>query len=51
VADAERTFVDIVLESLGLRPGPEEIVLFNALYPVLRQRADLIYSVDLGDAP
>jgi hypothetical protein len=44
---------DAVVRSLfamaGLSPPAEELALFVAMYPILRQKADRIYELDLGD--
>ena len=38
-----------LLEAAGLHPSAEELAIFEALYPLLRARADAIHAQDLGD--
>lgn len=35
------------LEAVGVEPTDEELVMFSAILPVLRERVGAIYAVDL----
>jgi hypothetical protein len=43
--------VPSLLASAGIVPSDEELALFRMMYPLLRQKADRIYELDLGDEP
>ena len=47
--DDDEAFVRTLFATAGLEPPPEELALFVAMYPILRQKADRIYELDLGD--
>jgi hypothetical protein len=37
------------LAAYGLQPLPEEVALFEMMYGLLRSRADVIHTVDVGE--
>jgi hypothetical protein len=40
-----------LLAAAGLHPSPEELALFTMMYPMLRAKADVVHSLDLGYQP
>jgi len=40
-----------LLATAGLQPSPEELAFFKIMYPVLRVKADVVHSLDLGYQP
>lgn len=47
--DDDEALVRSLFASVGLSPPEEELPLFVLMYPLLRQKADRIYELDLGD--
>jgi len=45
----DEAFVSSLFTAAGLAPPPEELPLFVAMYPLLRQKADRIYELELED--
>jgi hypothetical protein len=45
----DEALVRSLFDTAGLSPPPEELALFVAMYPLLRQKADRIYELELGD--
>jgi len=45
------TLVRALLAGAGVTPSEEEMAVFVMMYPILRQKADRLYELDLGDRP
>jgi hypothetical protein len=37
-----------IIVRAGLTPSPDEMALFEMMYPLLRSRADVVHDVELG---
>ncbi len=51
MADDYDAVVRGLFASAGITPSEDEIAVFVAMYPFLRQKADRVYELDLGDQP
>ena len=49
MSDDDEALVRSLFTTAGLSPPEEEMALFVMMYPMLRQKADRIYELELGD--
>ena len=53
MSETEEPGVDAraLLAAAGLRPNDDEVVMLSAMYPLLREAANSIYTIDLDYEP
>lgn len=47
----QEALVRALFAGAGIAPSEEEMAMFVMMYPVLRQKADRLYELDLADRP
>jgi hypothetical protein len=48
---AHEPLVRALFASAGITPSDEELAVFVLMYPLLRQKVERIYELDLADRP